>query len=179
METTNSTDDDRHEEYLRRQLIGQLVALRKRKGISGKKMAAILDVHPSTISRFETKCDPEMGLLRAYARALGGSIVTTIERREKITPADLKGVRIFVLHRKVDHSGNSGVGDVAMGVVWPDGGVTIRWAGETPSTVVWLCVEDAIRIHGHNGDTEFIEAVDVGGRIEWRPMVEQLTSRPE
>ncbi|MFF1756160.1 hypothetical protein [Streptomyces sp. NPDC058266] len=65
--------------------------------------------------------------------------------------------RRFVLRRRVDVSGISGTGDVADGVLWPDGTASIRWRGEHPSVVFWdrgrVSVET---IHGHQGATEVV-----------------------
>ncbi|WP_435107333.1 hypothetical protein [Nocardiopsis synnemataformans] len=65
--------------------------------------------------------------------------------------------RRFRLVRDVDHTGVSGTGHVADGVVWPDGTATVRWRGTRASTVNWDRVEDAEAIHGHGGAT----------RIQW------------
>jgi hypothetical protein len=68
--------------------------------------------------------------------------------------------RRFVLRRTVDVSGISGTGDVADGVLWPDGTASIRWRGEHPSVVFWdrgrVSVE---HVHGHGGATT-IEWID-------------------
>lgn len=64
--------------------------------------------------------------------------------------------RLFRLERSVDHSGVSGTGVVAHGVVWPDGTLTLRWVGDHPSTVNWACLDDAEHVHGHGGDTRFV-----------------------
>lgn len=64
--------------------------------------------------------------------------------------------RLFRLERDVDHTGVSGVGVVAHGVLWPDGTVTLRWVSERPSTVNWACLDDARHVHGHGGDTRFV-----------------------
>ena len=64
-------------------------------------------------------------------------------------------VRTFTLIRDTDVSGISGTGEVAHGVLWPDGTVTIRWTGERPSTVNWSNLEDPEAIHGHGGATRF------------------------
>ncbi|WP_406337344.1 hypothetical protein [Streptomyces sp. NBC_00649] len=65
--------------------------------------------------------------------------------------------RRFVLRRRVDVSGISGIGDVADGMLWPDGTASIRWRGEHPSVVFWdrgrVSVET---IHGHQGATEVV-----------------------
>jgi len=65
-------------------------------------------------------------------------------------------MRSFVLHRIEDISGVSGTGVVAEGVQFTDGTVVLRWLGERPSTVNWNSIEDAMKIHGHNGATEFV-----------------------
>jgi hypothetical protein len=61
--------------------------------------------------------------------------------------------RLFVLRRSEDVTGVSGTGDVAEGVEFSDGTVVLRWAGVTPSTVVWPDLAAAIKVHGHDGRT--------------------------
>lgn len=63
----------------------------------------------------------------------------------------------FLLVRDEDVSGVSGTGKVAEGVEFTDGKVAIRWYGDSKSTVVWDSLDDAIKIHGHDGRT----------RVEW------------
>jgi len=62
-------------------------------------------------------------------------------------------LRRFALNRTVDVSGVSGTGVVAQGVEFDDGNVAIRWMSESPSTVIWACVDDAMAVHGHGGLT--------------------------
>ncbi|MEU3124385.1 hypothetical protein ABZ696_29485 [Streptomyces albidoflavus] len=65
--------------------------------------------------------------------------------------------RRFVLRRRVDVSGISGTGDVADGVLWPDGTASIRWRGEHPSVVFWDRGRVSVEmIHGHQGATEIV-----------------------
>jgi hypothetical protein len=64
--------------------------------------------------------------------------------------------RLFHLQRNTDITGASGTGRVADGVLWPDHTVTIRWHGEYASTVVWDNLDHAIRVHGHDGATQFV-----------------------
>lgn len=68
--------------------------------------------------------------------------------------------RRFNLVRYVDHTGVSGVGNVAEGVMFSDGSVVLHWFGEHSSIVVWRSLDDAIAVHGHNGATR-VEWVDV------------------
>ena len=72
--------------------------------------------------------------------------------------------KLFTLHRMDDETGVSGTGVVAWGVEWPDGAVSMRWLGATPSFVGYEGadakevtrrhgVEHAKRVHGHHGKT--------------------------
>lgn len=64
-------------------------------------------------------------------------------------------MKVFNLVRAVDHSGISGTGVVAQGVVFSDGLVALRWCsrGRPSSLVIWDSIEDVIEIHGHDGAT--------------------------
>ena len=71
-------------------------------------------------------------------------------------------MKCFTLHRCEDETGVSGTGVVAWGVQWPDGSVSLRWLGVTPSFVNYEGVAgDVIRtglqhvltVHGHHGKT--------------------------
>ncbi len=64
--------------------------------------------------------------------------------------------RRFLLQRIQDHSGVSGTGHVADGVVWPDGTVALRWRGVHHSVAVYDCYADLEAIHGHNGSTHIV-----------------------
>lgn len=64
--------------------------------------------------------------------------------------------RLFHLQRDTDHSGASGTGHVADGVLWPDRTVTLRWRGPMPSTVNWNELAHAQAIHGHDGATRIV-----------------------
>ncbi|MFG1683545.1 hypothetical protein ACGFNP_25475 [Nonomuraea sp. NPDC049269] len=63
---------------------------------------------------------------------------------------------LFKLVRDHDVSGVSGVGEVADGVIWPDGTVSVRWRGERPSVVHWVNLDDVKAIHGHSGATRVV-----------------------
>jgi hypothetical protein len=58
-----------------------------------------------------------------------------------------------VLRRYVDVSGVSGTGDVAQGVVWSDGAVSLRWLGTHPATAAWDDLAAVLAVHGHGGST--------------------------
>jgi hypothetical protein len=60
----------------------------------------------------------------------------------------------------------SGEGIVAEGIEFSDGSVCIRWKSATPSTVVWASLDDAMKVHGHDGATEVLWLDSV---FAWRP----------
>jgi len=73
----------------------------------------------------------------------------------------------FLLYRSEDESGVSGEGTVAVGVIFPDGGVAMQWLnGENENLDTsqngWALypgpdgVEDARKVHGHGGRTELV-----------------------
>lgn len=65
--------------------------------------------------------------------------------------------RPFVLRRYLDVSGVSGTGDVAEGVQWSDGTVSLRWPGDDPSITFWQNgVSSVEAVHGHGGATEVV-----------------------
>lgn len=78
--------------------------------------------------------------------------------------------RRFLLVRKNDVTGISGLGPVAEGIQFSDGQVALRWLapyieathrerGVRPTTVIHESTDSVIALHGHNGATE-IEWVD-------------------
>ena len=76
----------------------------------------------------------------------------------------MKEPRRFSLNRDRDHSGVSGTGVVAYGVMFGDGSVVMRW--HTPdmphSTNVYESITAVKRIHGHGGSTRIVW-IDSGG----------------
>lgn len=63
-------------------------------------------------------------------------------------------MRTFILNRIHDVSGVSGTGVIAEGVVFSGGKTVVCWKTATPSINIYDCVEDVLRIHGHQGATE-------------------------
>lgn len=58
-----------------------------------------------------------------------------------------------VVERDVDVSGVTGTGQICTFVINDDGRVVIFWpVGEG----VWPSLEEAIKVHGHNGKTRFV-----------------------
>ena len=66
----------------------------------------------------------------------------------------LKKFKRFYLNRKVDHSGKSGTGIVAVGVQFPGGKCLVNWMTDTPSFNFYESLDDIKDVHGHDGDTE-------------------------
>jgi hypothetical protein len=67
-----------------------------------------------------------------------------------------RAVKTFEMIRDVDHSGISGTGKVAEGVVFSDETCCMRWLTNYSSTAFYLSLDDLIAIHGHNGDTRLV-----------------------
>ena len=65
-------------------------------------------------------------------------------------------MRRFELHRDTDVTGISGVGLVAEGAAFSDGGAVVRWLTGIRSTVVWDDVDAVEKIHGHGGQTRIV-----------------------
>ena len=68
-------------------------------------------------------------------------------------------MRCYVLIRYEDKSGGSGTGQVAEAVEFEDGTVALHWDKATnklgvSSTVIYSSMEDAIKVHGHDGASE-------------------------
>jgi hypothetical protein len=72
-------------------------------------------------------------------------------------------MKTFKIIRDEDESGVSGTGAVAECCEFSDGKAVVAWIGSEKtgvhSIVVYDSLSDAIRIHGHNGKTRFIEDV--------------------
>lgn len=64
-------------------------------------------------------------------------------------------MRRFMMLRRSDATGISGVGHVADGVEFDDGSVAIRWRTAVRSSGTYASIADAKAIHGHGGETVF------------------------
>lgn len=65
-------------------------------------------------------------------------------------------LRPFQLMRDEDVSGVSGVGRVAVGVVFPSGKVVIEWLGSDTTFGIYDKLDHVERIHGHDGKTRIV-----------------------
>jgi hypothetical protein len=96
-------------------------------------------------------------------------------------------MRQFELHRKIDVSGVSGVGVVAVGmqfgkaldIIWPDGvhtqlpagWVRLDWHTAVSSTGLYGSAEEVVALHGHGGATSLVWLDD-------EPVTVESLSRP-
>jgi hypothetical protein len=62
-------------------------------------------------------------------------------------------LRVFQLMRDEDVSGVSGVGRVAVGVVFPSGKVLLEWLGSDTTFGIYDKLDHVERIHGHGDKT--------------------------
>ena len=60
-------------------------------------------------------------------------------------------LRVFQLWRDEDVSRVSGVGRVAVGVVFPSGKVVLEWLGSVTTFGIYDKLDHVERIHGHGG----------------------------
>jgi hypothetical protein len=67
-------------------------------------------------------------------------------------------LRVFELLRDEDPSGVSGVGRVAVGVVFPSGKVVLEWLGSHDTLGVYDDLSRVEYIHGHGGKTRIVFA---------------------
>lgn len=67
--------------------------------------------------------------------------------------------RRFYLRREKDVSGVSGVGIVAMGVMFADMSVALHWESKFSSINIYKSIADLLLIHGH-GDATKLEWLD-------------------
>lgn len=66
---------------------------------------------------------------------------------------DIPVTKRFVLERKEDVSGTSGVGIVAAGYVFPSGLAVIEWLSLEKSLGIFHSIAQLEKIHGHEGKT--------------------------
>tara|TARA_Y100000310_G_scaffold321360_1_gene378874 strand:+ start:1432 stop:1656 length:225 start_codon:yes stop_codon:yes gene_type:complete len=68
----------------------------------------------------------------------------------------------FYLHHDRDHTGVSGTGRVAEGVVFDDGVTILRWFGTINSITIYNSITDLMKIHNHKNTPS-----EGGTRIIW------------
>lgn len=75
-------------------------------------------------------------------------------------------MKLFEFRREVDSSGVSGTGVVAQDVIFSNGKCAVNWLTEHSSIIIYDSIEDVIAIHGHGGNTKFIQIFDSEGIVE-------------
>lgn len=65
-------------------------------------------------------------------------------------------MRAFFLNRKEDHTGISGTGIVARGVIFASGKCVMEWQTKHTSVAVYDSIDEVKAIHGHDGKTEVV-----------------------
>ena len=72
----------------------------------------------------------------------------------EIPASEQSTMRRFVLIRKEDVSGVSGVGQVVEGIQFSNGEVSLRWTTALSSLGIYNCIETVMKIHSHDGRME-------------------------
>lgn len=72
----------------------------------------------------------------------------------KVSTAGL--VKPFYLYRKVDISGVSGTGIVAVGSIMPSGKAILEWLGEYKTETIFNNIDELYHIHSHNEKTVIV-----------------------
>jgi len=65
-------------------------------------------------------------------------------------------VKIFHLFRRIDETGISGTGTVAIGCQLPSGTCVMEWTSYHSSIGVYKNINDVLALHGHNGKTDVV-----------------------
>lgn len=65
---------------------------------------------------------------------------------------------------------------VAHGIKFSSGRVVIEWFGENSSVVVWDSIDEAVAIHGHDGNTKFVFIDDPPGMILYDKVIELVSA---
>jgi hypothetical protein len=97
----------------------------------------------------------------AHARAIawgekGWGRIVRSQKRLMLAGSSSANVRVFHLLRDEDPSGVSGVGRVAVGVVFPSGKVVLEWLGSNNTFGVYDDISLVEHIHGHGGKTRIV-----------------------
>ncbi len=74
----------------------------------------------------------------------------------KLATAKQSKARLFVLDRKKDMTGTSGVGIVAEGVCFSNGKVALHWLSHLGAVNVYDSMEVCEVLHGHSGSTSVV-----------------------
>ena len=76
-------------------------------------------------------------------------------------------LQVFQLLRDEDPSGVSGVGRVAVGVVFPSGKVVLEWLGSYSTFGIYDDLGQVEQIHGHGGKTRIVFTSRLRKNLDW------------
>lgn len=65
-------------------------------------------------------------------------------------------MRLFQLHREVDHSLVSGTGIVAEGCELSNGSVVMTWLSTHHTIAIYPNIKEVESVHGHDGSTKVV-----------------------
>lgn len=88
-------------------------------------------------------------------------------------------LKLFVLDRRNDESGVSGIGYVACGIIFPNGWCALSWNTEFTSVAVYPNIETLIKIHGHGGKTVCYQILDYDQELVTRLMSNFIQNKCE
>lgn len=149
---------NRYSEYLIRDAIGKLDGVIQTVGTMQSDFANAGEVGAShrAVRLANEAIAFKESLMSKIGDELGGDKVEQIRQAAGAKPRP-QWPCMFYLSRKHDHSGVSGTGVVAEGIVFSDGRVAMRWVTRMAgSTCVYDSIDDVIEIHGHGGSTEVV-----------------------
>jgi hypothetical protein len=78
------------------------------------------------------------------------------QKRLMLAENPIPNLQVFQLFRDEDPSGVSGVGRVAVGVVFPSGKVVLEWLGSHNTFGIYDDLRRVEYIHGHGGKTRIV-----------------------
>jgi hypothetical protein len=103
------------------------------------------------VSKYTSACARAM----AWGENRWGGVARS-QKRLMVSENSPRELRVFQLLRDEDPSGVSGVGRVAVGVVFPSGKVVLEWLGSHNSFGIYDDLKRVEHIHGHGGKTRIV-----------------------
>jgi hypothetical protein len=103
------------------------------------------------VSKYTSACARAM----AWGENRWGGVARS-QKRLMVSENSPRELRVFQLLRDEDPSGVSGVGQVAVGVVFPSGKVVLEWLGSHNTLGIYDDLKRVEHIHGHGGKTRIV-----------------------
>jgi hypothetical protein len=145
--------------------------LSTRREASGEMVGNVRIITDKVVSKYTS----------AYMRALAWgerhwSGFVRSQKRSILIENATPQLRMFHLLRYEDPSGVSGIGRVAVGVVFPSGKVVLEWLGSHNTLGIYDDLRRVEHIHGHGGKTRI---VFTKGAIPYRAISVRAKASPE